>query len=65
MNKKIIHLANGSTILAEVNGKTLDGQRGYVLHVVNTGNLRGSLAESVEIEVRRRIGNEWEEVKKS
>lgn len=57
----IIHLTNGETIRAEINGRTLDGQRGFVLVVVNTGNVRGSLAESVEIEVVKRPDGEWQE----
>lgn len=63
MSREVIHLADGSTIRAEVNGKTLDGQRGYVLLAVDMGSVRHSLAESSEIEVERRPGGEWQEVR--
>lgn len=65
MSKEVIHLLDGSTIRAEVNGKTLDGSRGHVLIWVNAGNLRRTLAESVEIQVRRRADGEWEEVRET
>lgn len=60
MSREIIHLVNGETISAEVNGRTMDGQRGYVLLSVDTGNVRRSLAESLEIEVEKRDGEWWE-----
>lgn len=63
MSREIIHLSNGETIRSEVNGKTIDGRRGYVLVSVDTGNVRRSLAESNEIEVEKR-DSEWWEVRK-
>jgi len=65
MSRETIHLLNGETIRAEVNGRTMDGTSGYVLVSVDTGDVCRSLAESVEIEVRRRADNEWEEVKQA
>lgn len=60
MGKEVIHLSSGKTVLAETNGKSLDGQRGYVLIAVDTGNLYRSLRESTEIEVEKRDGKWWE-----
>lgn len=60
-DREIIHLQSGETIRAEVNGKTLDGRRGYVLVAVDTGNVRRSLAESIEIEVEKLADGSWQE----
>lgn len=61
MDREIIHLTNGETIRSQVNGKTLDGTRGFVLVTLDTGNVRRSLLESAEIEVVKRIDGEWQE----
>jgi hypothetical protein len=65
VDAETIHLLDGTTVQAEVNGKTLDGQRGEALLFVDTGNLRGSLAESTEIEVERLPDGSWREVRQS
>lgn len=65
MGNEIIHLVSGKTVLAEVNGFTMDGQRGYVLLAVDTGNLYRSLRESSEIEVEKRTDGSWWEVNNS
>lgn len=61
--KEFIHMADGGIVRAEVNGISLDRQRGYALLIVNTGNLRRSLMESAEIEVVKRPDGSWQEVK--
>lgn len=62
MEREIIYLTNGETIRSQVNGKTLDGTRGFVLVTLDTGNLRRSLMESAEIDVVKRPDGEWQEV---
>lgn len=63
MSNEIIHLASGKTVLAEVNGLTMDGQRGYILLAVDRGNLYRSLRERTEIEVEKRPDGSWWEVR--
>lgn len=60
-SKEIVHLANGSTIRAEVAGKTSDGQQGYVLILAEDADLRHSLEESTEIEVALQPNGSWQE----
>ena len=62
MGKEVIHLSSDKTVLAEINGKSLDGQSGFALIAVDTGNLYRSLRESTEIEVEKRDGK-WQEVR--
>lgn len=62
MSKDIIHLVNGKTVLAEVNGLTMNGQRGFVLIAIEVGNLYHTLRNSREIEVEKRTGGSWWEV---
>lgn len=56
-----IYLADGDMVLAEVNGKTLDGQEGYVFLAVDCGSLLASIMEGQQIEVTRRAAGEWNE----
>jgi hypothetical protein len=57
----IIHLSDGDTVTAEVNGRSLDGQTGFVFLAVDCGSLLTTLLESRVIEVTQRPDGEWEE----
>lgn len=60
-----IHLQDSTITEAEVNGKSLDGQRGHAL-LVPSGDmsLAERLAESVEIRVEHDEQGRWNEVRR-
>lgn len=59
--QEIIHLLDGETVKAEINGKSLDGQTGFAFLAVDCGSLLATLLEGRAIEVIRRPDGEWDE----
>jgi hypothetical protein len=59
--QEIIHLLNGDTVRAEVNGKSLDGQAGFAFLAADCGSLLATLLEGRAIEVVKRSDEEWDE----
>ena len=57
----IIHLLDGDTVRAEVNGKSLDGLEGFVFLAINCGSLLATLLEGCAIKVVKRPDGEWDE----
>jgi hypothetical protein len=59
--QEIIHLLDGETARAEVNGKSFDGQTGFVFLAVDCGSLLATLLEGRAIQVVKRPDGEWDE----
>ncbi len=59
--QETIHLLNGDTVSAEVNGRSLDGRTGFAFLAVDCELLLATLREGRAIEVIRRPDGEWDE----
>ena len=59
--QETIHLLDGETVTAEINGKSLDGQAGFAFLAVDCGSLLATLLEGCAIEVVKRSDEEWDE----
>lgn len=59
--QETIHLLDGDTVKAEVNGKSLDGLEGFAFLAVDCGSLLATLLEGRAIEVVKRPDGEWDE----
>ena len=63
--QEIIHLLDGDTVKADVNGKSLDGTSGFVFLAVDCASLLVTLLEGREIAVVRREDGKWEEIREA